>query len=137
VLFLFGIMALLAALGLGALVIKRGPELYEERQCMGRLWRRAFPASPKEDIRQFLWFFASAFAIPRRQALLLKPGDELIAIYRARYPDNGGLDAMEFELLAKRLHKIYRLSLEQIWHEGLTVGELFERLNDSRAGSRA
>jgi hypothetical protein len=100
-------------------------ELYSGRKCMGKLWRREFPGSPKEDIRQFLWLFASAFAIPRRQALLLRPDDELLAIYRARYPVSDWPDALEFEVLANDLDRVHHLSLEEIWHDRLSMGELF------------
>jgi hypothetical protein len=92
---------------------------------MGKLWRREFPSSPKEDIRQFLWLFASAFSIPSRQALLLRPDDELLAIYRARYPVSGWPDVLEFETLANDLDRVHQLSLENIWHARLSVGELF------------
>ncbi len=104
-------------------------EVYQGRQCMGKLWRMQFPGSPKEDIRQFLWLFASAFAIPRRQALLLRPDDELLAIYRARYPVGGWPDALEFETLANDLDRVHHLSLEKIWHDRLSVGELFATLS--------
>jgi hypothetical protein len=99
---------------------------------MGNIWRKEFPDSPKEDIRQFLWFFASAFAIPRRQALWLKPDDELMAIYRARYPRRDMPDALEFEVLSKDLQKDHQLSLEDVWHDRLTLGELFTKLSQSR-----
>ena len=84
----FLLIALGAAFIGGSLILssRKSVELYRGRQCMAKLWLSEFPDSPKEDIREFLWLFASAFAIPRRQALLLRPDDELIAIYRARYP---------------------------------------------------
>lgn len=125
---------LLAVIGtavVGGLLMRishKGAELYRGRQCMGKLWRKAFPGSTKEDIRQFLWLFASAFAIPRGQALLLRPDDELLAIYRARYPVSGWPDALEFETLANDLDRVHHLSLEKIWHDRLSVGELFETL---------
>jgi propanediol dehydratase small subunit len=128
---MLAIIALVVALGLGMLVFNRTTELYGGRRCMGKLWRKEFPDSPKEDIRRFLWFFASAFAIPRRQALLLMPDDELMAIYRARYPVGGGVDALEFETLARQLQKVHHLTLEHLWHEGLTVGKLFAKLRES------
>lgn len=116
--------------GLLLLLLPKGMEVYRGRQCMGKLWRREFPGSPKEDIRQFLWLFASAFAIPRRQALLLRPDDELLAIYRARYPVSGWPDALEFETLANDLDRVHQLSLEKIWHDRLSVGELLATLSE-------
>ncbi len=118
------------AIGVVLHISRKSVEVYRGRQCMGKLWRREFPNSPKEDIRQFLWMFASTFAIPRRQALLLRPDDELLAIYRARYPVSGWPDALEFETLANELDKVHHLSLEDIWHDRLSMGELFAGLRE-------
>ena len=119
-----------ALVGVFLLISRKSVEVYRGRQCMGKLWRREFPNSPKEDIRQFLWMFASAFAIPRRRALLLRPDDELLAIYGARYPVSGWPDALEFETLANDLDKVHHLSLENIWHDRPSMGELFAMLGE-------
>lgn len=126
------LLIVIGAVVVGGLLLHishKGLELYRGRKCMGKLWRRAFPDSSKEDIRQFLWLFASAFAIPRRQALLLRPDDELLAIYRARYPEIGWPDALEFETLANDLDSVHHLSLMTIWHDQLSIGELFAILS--------
>ena len=102
---------------------------------MGRLWLKEFPGSPTEDIRRFLWLFSSAFAIPRCQALLLRPDDELLAIYHARYPISGWPDALEFEVLAKDLENVHHLSLEKVWHDRLSLGELFAKLREQEQKS--
>ncbi|HVJ39832.1 MAG TPA: hypothetical protein VM687_18770 [Stenotrophomonas sp.] len=119
-----------ALVGVFLLISRKSVEVYRGPQCMGKLWRREFPNSPKEDIRQFLWMFSSAFAIPRRRALLLRPDDELLTIYGARYPVNGWPDALEFETLANNLDKVHHLSLENIWHDRLSMGELFAMLGE-------
>jgi hypothetical protein len=126
------LLAIIGAAVVGGLLLHishKGVELYRGRKCMGKLWRREFPGSPKEDIRQFLWLFASAFAIPRRQVLLLRPDDELLAIYRARYPVSGWPDGLELETLANDLDRVHHLSLEKIWHDRLSIGELFAILS--------
>jgi propanediol dehydratase small subunit len=130
--YLLLVLATIALVALGFLVSGRTPELYSNRGCMGAVWRKSFPNSSKEEIRQFLWFFASAFAVPRRQALQLAPNDELLTIYRTRYLRNDLIDALEFEVLAKNLYKKHRFSLHAIWHDRLTVGELFARLSEAK-----
>jgi hypothetical protein len=135
--FLFLALAAIALGALGFLVWGRTPELYSSRGCMGAAWRKSFPNSSKEEIRQFLWSFASAFAVPRRQALQLAPNDELLAIYRARYLRNDLIDALEFEVLAKHLYKKHRFSLDAVWHDRLTVGELFAKLSEAKLKSLA
>jgi hypothetical protein len=94
-------IALVGALVVGALLSSGIPSAYRQRRCMGREWRSRYPNVSKQDIRQFLWLFASAFAIRRKNALLFGPDDELMAIYRARYPSREVPDALELETLAR------------------------------------
>ena len=70
--------------------------------------------------------FSFAFAIKRKYVLLFGPDDELMTIYRAANHKRL-LDNMEFEILAKHMQKKYRVNLEGIWHEHLTLGELFSK----------
>jgi hypothetical protein len=118
----------LIVLVLGALLSNDIPRAYRQRRCMGRQWRSRFPNASKQDIRHFLWLFASAFAIRRRNALLFGPDDELLTIYRARYPSGLTPDALEFEVLAKDIQKVHQVDVGSIWHERLTLGELFAGL---------
>jgi hypothetical protein len=127
--FLSILIALVAVLAVGGLVTNDVPRAYRRRQCMGRSWRNQFPESSKEDIRRFLGLFASAFAIKRRNALLFGPNDELLAIYRARYPSGQTPDALEFETLVKDVEKAHHIALEPLWHEHFTLGDLFARLS--------
>jgi len=124
-------ITILVVLALGALLSNDVPHAYRQRQCMGRQWRSRFPNASKQDIRHFLWLFASAFAIRRRNALLFGPDDELLSIYRARYPSRLTPDALEFEILAKDIHRVHQVELGSIWHERLTLGELFAGLRSS------
>jgi propanediol dehydratase small subunit len=128
------VIAVAAILVIGGLVSNDIPQAYRQRQCMGRAWHRRFPESSKEDVRQFLGFFASAFAIKQRNALLFGPDDELLSIYRARYPSKLTPDALEFETLARDVEQAHNFSLASVWHEGLTLGELFEELRRARLG---
>ena len=117
--------------------VDKGRDVYAGRSCQGTQWRTQFPDASKDDIRSFLRFFSSAFAIRNKHVLLVSPQDELQAIYRARYPSRVVPDALEFETLAKDLHKWYGVSLERLWHDNLTVGELFSHVASAQQGAPA
>ena len=102
------------------------PEPYRGRSCQGTAWRRSFPSASKEDIRAFLSTFAGSFAFRNTQKLQVGPQDEVLAIYRALYLRGGGIDALELETLAQVLEKQYQVEFRDIWHEKLTLGQLFE-----------
>lgn len=103
----------------------RLPHPYRGRQCQGRHWKREFPEATKQEIREFLTLFVRAFSLSATETLKLKPGDEVLAIYRATYPIPGMPDALELETLAQGLKARYGLSLEDLWAENLTLGDLF------------
>ena len=120
--FIIGICILLALfLGLGGTL----PKKYRNRNCMGKNWKIEFPNSSKEDIRKFLLLFTEAFALSENDKLKFEPNDKLLDIYRALYPTNWMADALEFETLADELDKKYKVKFDQIWHNDLTLGELY------------
>ncbi len=108
------------------------PKTYRARACAGRRWRRRYPEASKQAIRQFLALFASAFLIKDKHVLCFEPDDELISIYRARYPSRLTPDALEFETLALELEEKYGLLLSGVWHEHLTLGDLFDQINAAK-----
>ncbi len=115
-----------AVLFLAAGLFETGvPRVYRKRHCQGREWRRCFPNSSKQSIRQFLDLFASSFAIKPRHALKFCPDDELLAIYRARYPSRLLPDALELETLVQDLRDKHGIALMDVWHDRLTLGDLF------------
>lgn len=120
----------LIVLVLGTIFSNDIPRAYRQRSCTGRQWRLRFPNASKQDIRHFLWLFASAFAIRNRNALLFGPDDELLAIYQARYTSRPMPDALEFEILVRDIQRAHQLDLVSIWHERLTLGELFASLRN-------
>lgn len=103
------------------------PGPFRMRPCQGTHWHQRFPHASKASIRQFLNLFASAFAIRESEALHFGPDDELLAIYRARYPSRETPDALEIETLDRALKKKHGVALAGIWHEHLTLGELYSR----------
>src|SRR3984957_11952680 len=70
---------------------------YWRRSCMGNAWKRTFPQTSKEQIRQFLYTFVDGFAFPKRRALQFAPTDRVLAIYGSLYPLTGWPDALELE----------------------------------------
>ena len=104
------------------------PPTYRGRSCQGKNWRRSFPKRSKQSIREFLSLFTDSFAIKSGRGLSFQPDDELMAIYRARYPRLGWSDVLELETFARDLEKRHNLRLEDIWHEHITLGQVFSQL---------
>lgn len=103
---------------------KRHLRIYEARVCQGRYWRKMFPRACKEDIRAFLVLFEDAFAIGVDK-LKFHPNDRIEDIYCKLNPYAWGGDALEYETLDDGLKYDYDLGLEDVWRDGLTLGELF------------
>lgn len=111
----------------------RLPKPYHLRTCQGKGWRKDFPSASKQDIREFLSVFVEAFAFSQKEKLKLNPEDQLLQIYRAIYPSRWTPDALEFETLAKDIAAKYGVSLERVWHDTLTLGELFKIVQRTHA----
>jgi propanediol dehydratase small subunit len=110
----------------------RLPKALRERSCRGRAWRRAFPDAPKGEIREFLTMVASAFAFAQDQRLKLSPNDQLLQIYRARYPVKDWPDQLELETLHRDMRNRYGVDLAAQWNDQVTLGELFSRARGER-----
>jgi hypothetical protein len=127
------ILSLIAAIVLWLVLFgSRLPKPYNIRTCQGRSWRNAFPSSSKQDIREFLSVFVDAFAFSQKERLKLTPEDQILQIYRAVYPNKWAPDALELEIFAKNIEAEYGFSLERVWHEKLTLGELFQITHRTR-----
>lgn len=99
------------------------------RSCQSRRWRRAFPSASRKDIRDFLSLVVSSFSFSDSDRLRIRPDDELLGIVRAAQPqEQGGVEA-----LVKALRVRYGVKLADVWHEGLTVGELFRDIQAMRS----
>jgi propanediol dehydratase small subunit len=101
------------------------PKSLRSRSCQGEGWRAAFPAASKQQIRELLSLFVSAFGFYETEKLKLSPNDPLLQIYRSLHPHRGQADALEFETLVEDLSRKYRVDLVAVWREDLTLGELF------------
>lgn len=109
------------------------PKRYRSRECEGAQWRRAFPHAPKDDIREFLMLFTSAFAFQDSGKLKFNPNDQVWEIYRDLYPHRWIADALELETFTDDLCAKYGVSLGEIWHDKLTLGEIFACVRRSRS----
>jgi hypothetical protein len=108
------------------------PKKYQFRKCEGAHWRRAFPQATKHDIREFLLLFTAAFAFRDSDKLKFSPNDRVWEIYRDLYPNRWVADALELETLTDELKAKHGITLDEIWSEKLTLGQLFARAQ--RAG---
>jgi len=121
-LIIFGVVGLCL---LGVIFGGQLPRPYRNRSCQGRGWKTAFPSASKQDIRDFLSLFVSAFAFREKEKLKLNPEDQILAVYRALYPSKWMADALELETLSEDIERKYGVSPQRLWHEQLTLGELF------------
>lgn len=108
------------------------PKKYRQRNCMGKDWKVEFPDNSNSEIRSFLKFFTDAFAFDENDRLKFEPRDKLLTIYRELYPHKWQADAMEFETLAEDMQKLRGINFEQLWHDDLTLGELFLAFSETK-----
>lgn len=126
------VVLILAALAWAAFHGWQSPNSLRYRPCQGRAWRSTFPGASRKDIRDFLSVFVSSFSFRESERLHFRPDDEVLGIYRAVNPTRWLPDARELETLATALRERYGLMLDEIWHEGLTLGGLFQRVQQAR-----
>lgn len=94
---------------------------------MGTKWKKRFPNTPAKDIRDFLSLFANAFAIADKHKLKFEPEDKILDIYQSFYPIILLPDVLELETLALEIESNYKINLTNIWHENITLAELFNK----------
>ena len=123
---------LVATIAWGCNFGEKLPMPFGARLCQGSTWRRLFPDASKEEIRLFLSTFIESFAFRDREKLKLNPNDQLLDIYRALYPQKWQADAMEFETLNDDLEAKYGVTLNSIWRESLTLGQLFTHVRKAK-----
>ena len=103
------------------------------RRCSGWRWHRLFPDASTADIRSFLTLFADCFGIRRKHRLAFRPDDRIMDIYRALYPPQCSIaDAMDMDDLAAEMEETYGLHLDEVWHENISLGELFDNARSAQ-----
>jgi len=125
------IVAIVTTIVWGTIFGGKLPAPFSARVCQGKNWRYSFPDASKEEIRRFLSIFTDSFAFLDKEKLKLHPNDQLLDVYHALYPHKWQADALEFETLAEVLESEYKLSFNSIWHNCLTLGQLFAHVRQS------
>ena len=110
------------------------PVPFRSRVCQGRYWRQEFPDASKQEIREFLSLFVSAFAFRETERLKLGPHDTVMAVYRALYSSYWLPDSLEVETLADDLRRKYGVELAAVWNEqDISLGALFAYVQENKA----
>lgn len=111
------------------------PNALRYRPFQGRVWRSSFPSASRKDIREFLSVFGAAFSFGDSDKLHLRPDDQVLGVVRAARSTRWMPDAADIEPLARALRERYGLLLDDVWHDGLTLGGLFQRVQQARGKS--
>ena len=111
------------------------PNALRYRPFQGRVWRSSFPSASRKDIREFLSVFGAAFSFGDTDKLHLRPDDQVLGVVRAARSARWMPDASDIEPLARALRERYGLRLDEVWHDGLTLGGLFQRVQQARGKS--
>ncbi len=125
------VAAIVAIVAWGILFSGKLPVPFGARSCQGKSWRRSFPDASKNEVREFLSTFTESFAFHERERLKLNPNDQLLDIYRALYPHKWQADALEFETLNEAVQAKYGINLNEVWQEGMTLGQLFHHVHQA------
>jgi len=121
------LLAATLAVGItSAVMCAKSLRRFTSRPCAGRRWRERFPHASKDDIRSFLHFIDGAMGLGRKAFMSLQPDDRVMDIYDAIHPPKWSVgDFMDIESLFNDCRAQYHLDLKPIWHEDLTLAELF------------
>lgn len=111
------------------------PNALRYRPFQGRVWRSSFPSASRKDIREFLSVFGAAFSFGDSDRLHLRPDDQVLGVVRVARSSRRMPDASDIEPLARALRERYGLLLDEVWHDGLTLGGLFQRVQQARGKS--
>ena len=126
------LVIILAALAWAACHDRQFTNVLRYRPFQGRAWRSSFPSASRKDIRDFLSVFGSACAFGDCDKLHLRPDDQVLGVVRAAKPSRRTPEVSDVEPLARALRERYGVLLDDIWHDGLTLGGLFQRVQQAR-----
>jgi hypothetical protein len=99
---------------------------YAQRSDAIEEWMRQFPRAAQQDINDFLHVFIDGFAIARKHRSKFRPDDRVMDVHRALNPPDWIFgDCAERECFAILLKRRYRIALETIWRDDLTLAEVF------------
>jgi hypothetical protein len=100
------VVCIAAAALIGAYWSRPNPSWWflRDRTLDQTLWERSYSQSQFPIVICALQAIGEAFLLRKDDIYRLRPGDRLLAIYKAAYPKRGP-DALEIELLSKTLMK--------------------------------
>ena len=108
------------------------PQPYGGRSCQGQHWRRAFPNSENTTTRTYLECFVDGMAFSSKHRLKFCPADRVLDVYRSIYGGETPFgDNLECETFLDNVSHSFDVELEHlysIWHEELTLRELYGRV---------
>ena len=128
------VIAFVIVLGAGLLIYYRWtakPSPFDDRECMGRAWKRAFPKSSSSSIRKYLNCLVDGMDLPQDR-LSFGPEDKVFEIYRSLFGGHTPLgDDFECERFSWNVEKDFGISpqtiLDNVWtDEHVTLGEIYE-----------
>jgi hypothetical protein len=106
---------------------KKSLQKYWDRDCMGAQWKRRFPNSSAEEIREFLDTFVDSFLFEKHERLCFSPDDKVMDVYRALNP-SGFPDSMEVEDFSLNLRKRYSIDLASAPPD-IMLGEIYAQIS--------
>jgi propanediol dehydratase small subunit len=100
---------------------------YWRRSCTGRAWKLGYPKASKAEIREFLKLFVRVFGFRESRMLRFEPTDQVKDILSKRSPSHLSPDPLEMGDFARLARERYGVDLASAWHDGITLGEVFEK----------
>ena len=108
--------------------------VFRERPDSLSIWQARFPAHCHADFTAFFKFFTQSFSLSSKYERVFTPDDRVMDIYRVKHPPGTAVDDLEMEALALDLKRCYRVELDLVWQNELTLGELFEFMQTQSTG---
>ena len=110
------------------------PPPYQDRDSQEAAWRKRC-GEKMGDANAVLTMLCEAFEFNPDDHYKFGPDDQVLDIYRARYPRWKGCwsgDSMEIESLMMDIEKQYGIDVEE-WHSNISLGELVELVDKRRS----
>lgn len=105
-------------------VLRPAMRKFSLRPCTGHHWKKNFPNSSSDQIRQFLGLVIAELSLPI-QPLQLHPNDRILDLYHAIYPIEAMPDGCELESLVQSFKRIYGHDLLPFWRDDLTLRDIY------------
>lgn len=97
-------------LAMCALIYRPKRHFLGERPTQGSAWGTAYADERLHEVTEALELLRGEFSLPKDDVFRLHPDDQILEIYKAKYP-YGGVDGFELEGLAVAVRKRYGVGL--------------------------